>query len=479
MSVFKKLAGQTALYGLPTIIGRILNYFLVPLHTALFDPNKFSEITELYSYVAFLMIFLTYGMETAYFRFINKEGESPSKIFGSSIISLFISSMSFMIFGLFFAERIAHLIHYQEHVEYIQWFVLIVGFDALAALPLAKLRAEDKAKKFALVTSVNIGSIVLFQLLFFFANPYYSSEVGVGYVFIANLIASSIRLLMLGKEFFSEKWEWDGKLFSEMLKYGFPIFLYSLCIVTNEHFDKVLLKWLLAKNVGFEEAKRLLGVYGACYKIPMLMSIFVQAYRYAAEPFFFSQEKENNSKEVYSRLMTYFIIGGMLVFLGVNLYIDLVKYFIPNQKFWEGLGIVPIILIANVCSGVYYNLSIWYKLTDRTTYGALLGLLGAVITVVLNILLIPKFGYMGSAWATLCCYGTMMLSSYFLGRKYYPVPYELGRISFYVLLAGFLFFIDQQLGLVLSLQKLLINTALIGLFGLTIFFLERGKKVVP
>lgn len=427
-------------------MARFLNYLLVPLHTAVFVPQQFGIITEMYAYVAFLIIILTYGMETAFFRFNSKEGQEPKTVFSTILISLLGTTSMFILMALVFAQPIADWLLYPDNKEYVVWFAIIVGLDAVSSIPLAKLRSQNKAKTFAGVNIanvlVNIGLNVFFLWYCmplvksggsnWLTDTFYDPNTGVGYVFIANLLASIVKFLLLSPTMFSGFVRPHFQLLKPMLIYALPLLVAGLAGMMNEMFDRVMLKRLLIPTKGMDAAMFQLGVYGACYKLSIIISLMIQAFRYAAEPFFFSQEKEAGSRQLYAKVMTYFVWVLAGTFLFVMLYLDLFKYFIPNKIYWEGLKVVPILLMANIFLGVYYNQSVWYKLTDRTSYGAGLAIFGAIITLVLNLLFIPKYGYMASAWATFACYGSMMVVSYLLGRKFYPVPYELGKLTLMV-----------------------------------------------
>lgn len=449
MKAINKLAGQTAIYGLPSIIGRLLNYLLVPLHTSVFLKESFGVITEMYAYVAFLVVFLTYGMETAYFRFQSKEEKQDSSVFSTVLYSLIGSTLLFWAISSSFSQSIADWLGYPENNEYVLWFALIVGLDAISSIPLAKLRIETKAIRFAGINlasiAVNIG-LNLFWLGYcmpafesgqsnFLINWLYSPEIGVGYVFLANLFASLIKFLLLTPQFRQLKLEFDWKMWRAMIVYGSPLLLSSLAIIVNENADKILIKRLLIDELGTEGATGMVGIYGACYKLSIIISLFIQAFRYAAEPFFFAQAQDQSAPKTYAKIMNYFVITCALIFMGVMFYIDILKYFLANEEYWEGLHIVPILLMANIFLGIFYNLSVWYKLNGMTRYGAMIAGVGAVITIVLNFWWIPIFGYLGSAWATLICYFSMSLLSYFIGKKYYKVPYQLTKVLFYLLSA--------------------------------------------
>lgn len=455
MSSLKKLAGQTAIYGLSSIIGRFLNYLLVPIYVSQFDPAAFGVVTEFYAYVGFLIVVLTYGMETALFRFINKD-PNPEKVYSTALISMISSSAVFMVLAIVFSQSIATAMRYPEHADYIVWFALILGFDAISALPFAKLRAEGKATAFATIKLINIGANIGLNLFFVlvckeafdhqtgsvFASLY-NPNIGVAYQFVCNLAASTLTLVLLLPWIRGIANGFDAALWKKMLNYGWPLIAVGLAGIVNETLDRALLKYLLPYDN--ETNMWNLGVYGANYKLAMLMSLGIQAFRYAAEPFFFEHAKEGEGgKQIYARVLNYFVGFGALAFLVISLYINLFKYFIPNKEYWSGLNVVPILLMANLFLGVYINLSIWYKLTDRTKLGALVSLAGAAITIVLNVIWIPTIGYVGSAWATLIVYVFMSVASYVLGRKYFPVPYQVGKVLLMIGLALLLFWVDQN-----------------------------------
>lgn len=476
MSVLKKLAGQTAIYGMSSIVARFLNYLLVPLHTAVFIPQQYGVITEMYAYVAFLIILLTYGMETAFFRFSTKEGQEPKTVFSTILTSLASSTSLFILMAIAFAQPIADWLMYPDNKEYVVWFAIIVGLDAISSIPLAKLRSENKPKLFAGVNIANVAVNVALNLFFlkyclplvksggsnWLTDTFYDPNTGVGYVFIANLIASIVKFLLLGPTMLKGFKKPQLSLLKPMLIYSLPLLVAGLAGMMNEMFDRVMLKRLLYPILGEDQAMFQLGVYGACYKLSIIISLMIQAFRYAAEPFFFSQEKEAGSRELYAKVMTYFVWVLAGTFLFVMLYLDLFKYFIPNEDYWVGLKVVPILLMANIFLGIYYNQSVWYKLTDKTSFGAGLAIFGAAITLVLNLIFIPKYGYIASAWATFACYGSMMVVSYILGRKYYPVPYDLMKIGIMISAAVLLYWAsvvmrisEMQYGLALNVLFLL------------------------
>ena len=423
MNPLKKLASQTAIYGLSSVVGRLLNYLLVPLYTRYFLPAEYGVVTELYAYVAFLVVMLTYGMETAFFRFSKKE--ETTKVYSTTLISLLISSVVFV--GLIFlnSSAISQWLGYANHPEYIQFFALIIGMDAVASISFAKLREQDKAMRFAFIRIVNIMINIGLNLYFIVYQEY-----GIAYIFIANLVASVITLLMLFPQMIGSSWVFDKKLWKKMMIYALPLLIAGLAGMTNETIDRILLKHLLPNT---DIAASELGLYGAFYKLSIIMILFIQTFRFAAEPFFFAQEKEGNSRKIYADVMKYFTIIMAFIFLGVTIFYDVIKGFLGSEYHDDrGFLVVSILLLANLFLGIYYNLSIWYKLTEKTKYGAYLSIFGAIITLSLNFTLIPVLGFVGCAWATLVCYFSMTVASYYLGKRHFSVPYQVKRIALYL-----------------------------------------------
>jgi O-antigen/teichoic acid export membrane protein len=442
----RKLAGQTAVYGISSIIGRFLNYLLVPFYTRIFSTEQYGIVTEMYAYVAFLIVILTYGMETAFFRF-SSQTDSKENIYSTTLISIFSTSIFFIIIATFFSETIGQALGYPDHTEYVIWFAIIVGLDAIASIPLARLRQLNKAAVFMGVNLANIGINLGFNIFFlvYCRNHFeqfgeasnmvvkwlYNPDIGVGYVFISNLIASIFKLAILAPYMLNIKMAFDFMKWKEMLWYALPLMVLGFAGIVNETIDRVMLKHLLPMPE--KEALEQIGIYGANYKIAMLMMLFIQAYRFAAEPFFFGHEKEKDAKEVYAKLMNYFIAFCLFIFLVITLFKEVVVVFV-GQDFRSGSEVITILLAANLCFGIVYNLSIWYKLSNKTSFGAIISIFGAVLTIMLNYVFIPIYGYMGSAWATLICYFIMMLLSYYFGQKYYPIDYPLKKVFLYILL---------------------------------------------
>jgi O-antigen/teichoic acid export membrane protein len=499
MPTIRALAGQTVIYGLSSIVGRFLNYLLVPLHTAIFVAEQYGIITEMYAYVAFLVVLLTYGMEIAYFRYASRDDQDRSKVYGTSLISLLGSSTLFILLAVAFAQPIAEWLRYPDHIEYVIWFAIIVGLDAVSTIPLARLREENKATRFAVVNLANIAVNISLNVFFIgylmpaylgktdsflvgiFGMPdwllanFYDHNVGVGYVFIANLIASIVKFLLLTPTMLRARFRPDPVLLRRMLSYAFPLLIAGLMGIVNETIDRIMLKRMLIDSEGKEAALTQVGIYGAVYKIAILLSLFVQAFRYAAEPFFFAREKDSSPEKTYSRVMTYFSIIASGIFLGVLLYLDLIKHFLRKEEYWQGLHIVPILLMAYVFYGFFYNLSFWYKLTERTRFGAYISGSGAVVTIVGNYLLIPHFGYVGSAWSTFACYALMVLASYALSRRYYPIQYQLGRIGLFLGIAIAFYGLSEYLALQDPWPKYGVHTLLFLSFLGLVLWVQRDE----
>ena len=492
MSSIKRLAGQTVIYGVPTILGRFLQYAMVIVLTRIFLPPQYGIISVYYAYASFLMVVLTYGMETAFFRFSEKESDKDS-VFSTGMISLLLTSASFIFLSGVFSGSISSWIGYPEHREYTLWFSWILGLDALVAIPFARLRSQNKAAWFATVKMLNILTNVGLTLFFILFCPWawstyaslkpllslvYRPDWGIEYVFIANLAASILTLVLMLPMILRMKWRLNNELWSKMLVYALPLLFAGLAGMVNETFDRLMLRYLLPMSKEMAEAQ--VGIYSACYKISILITLFVQAYRFAAEPFFFAHAKEKDSKLLYARIMNYFIIALCTVFLLTMLYLDdvILRLMIGN-KFREGRGVIPILMMANIFLGVYYNLSIWYKLTGKTIWGAMLSVMGAVITLALNFWWIPLgpdhliHGYIGSAWATFICYGAMMVVAYLLGQTYYPVPYNLKKFAGYLVFALLIYFISANVHVLHLIPRLAFNTGLLLLFLLTAFFVEK------
>lgn len=481
MNPYKKLAGETAIYGMSSIIGRFLNWWLVPYYSFLFVPEVFGVITNLYSYVAFFLVLLIYGMETSFFRYASKS-DKPEEVYSTSLISVLSTSLLFIFSISLLKNNIASLIGYSKHPEYILWLAIILGTDAFTSIPFARLRLNNRPIKFAFIKLVGIGLNITLNIFFLticpkiynsgsgtIINIFYSPETGVGYVFISNLISSVFTLILLMPEILNVKLKFDKKLLNQMLSYGFPILIVGLCGMINQNIDKILIPFLVPEeqNPMFQ-----VGVYGANYKLAVLMNMFIQAFRYAFEPFFFSMKNSGNDKEVYRRVMKYFVIFGLFIFLGMVLFMDIIKLII-DPVYHEGLKVVPIILMANLFYGIYFALSLWYKLTDLTKYGAYMAFTGATISVLFNVLLIPFIGYFGSAIAAFISYFVMMTISFCWGQKYFKINYDLQTIGKYFAIALIIYlitFITNEQPLII---KYILHLILISLFIFIVYGTEK------
>ena len=450
MSSLRQLVSQTAIYGLSSILGRFLNYLLVPLYTYTFAAGQYGVVSEFYAYAGFFAVLLAFGLETGYFRFRQQQGLDAQKVYACSLSFLFVTSLIFFVVAWFYAADLSATLQYPSHPEYVLSFAAILAIDALSALPFARLRAENRAWRFAGIKLTEILLTIGLNLAFLLCLPvlvkswpsiaeYYHSEQAVAYIFYANLIASAVKLVLLLPQFRAVDFTLDKQFLGPILRYSLPMVVIGFAGMINEMLDRAILKQLLPYDA--ETNLKMLGIYGACYKLSILMTLFVQAFRYAGEPFFFAYAGRSDAKAAYALVMRYFVIAGVAIFLLVTLYIDFFKYFI-GEEYRQGLAVVPVLLLANLCLGVYVNLSVWYKLSDRTGLGAWVAIAGAAVTIALNILWIPEWGYMGSAWATLVCYAFMTIVSWGLGRYFYPVPYPLIKIAFYLGLGVALYFLS-------------------------------------
>lgn len=441
MNPIKKLAGQTAVYGISSIIGRFLNYLLVPFYTRFFTPSEYGVISEFYAYSGFLMVLLTFGMETAIFRFAKNENTTLVK--STALSFLFYSSLFFVVLISLTSPFIASAMQYKEVYYFFIFFAFIIGIDAVSSVPFAVLRLEERSSRFAFVKLAEIFVNIGFNLLFIYAKysfergddslfaSIYNPQVGVGYIFIANLIASFVKLILLSDIFAQVGMIFKRNLARQMLMYSLPLVIIGFAGIVNEMLDRSVMKFLLPGTPTENLAS--LGIYSACYKISIVMSLFIQAFRFAAEPFFFSIASKKNDKKVYADVMDWFVWFCSLIFLVVTIFKEEFGFFV-GEDFREGLFIVPILLLANIMLGIYVNFSIWYKLTDKTYLGALVAILGALLTIFLLFILVPKFGYEGAAWATLICYSFMAIVSYFLGKKFFPIQYNLPTLFLYILI---------------------------------------------
>ena len=443
MGALKKLFKQTFIYGLATVLPRMLNFLLVPLYTTkgvLSSVAEYGKVSLIYSWFVIFNVILAYGMETAFFRFFHKE-DDKKKVVGTASVSLIITSLTFFVLAFLFKNQIAQFTNIKA--EYISLVIWILLLDALVIIPFAWLRANEKPMKYAIIkicnVAVNLG-LNIFLLLWLkgladgnpFFNNFYQPNFEINYIFISNLVASGLTLLLMVSFYTKIKYTFDSVLLKKMLRYAFPVLIAGIAFSINETFDRILLERLLPENI----AETQIGMYSACYKLALFMTLFATAYRLGIEPFFFSHANSENPQKNYAKILEFFVAFGAVIFLSVVVFADILKpIIIRSEAYWEAMWIVPLILLANFCLGIYHNLSVWYKITDRTKFGAYISVFGALVTLVLNIWLIPKIGFKGSAIATLSAYGSMMLLSYYFGRKYYPIPYNLKKIGSYLLVS--------------------------------------------
>ncbi|MBW1293947.1 oligosaccharide flippase family protein [Aquimarina litoralis] len=440
MGIFQKLFKQTFIYGMATVLPRMLSFLLVPLYTNQLPTEEYGKVSIIFSYFVLFNVILAYGMETAFFRFFNKE-KNKDNVVSTSAISIAISSFVFLIIALLLKHQIADWIDIK--LKYINLVIWILLLDALVIIPFSWLRAKERPIRYAIIkitnVAINFGLNIFFLLFltelsfhFSFLNWICKDDYEISYIFISNLIASGFALVALISFYSKISYRFDKELWKKMMKYALPILIAGIAYSINETFDRILLDFLLPEDV----ADHMVGVYSACYKLALFMTLFATAFRLGIEPFFFNYASNKNAPDTYARITKYFVILGSFIFLFVIVFVHVLKIaFLRDTSYWEAVKIVPLILLANFCLGIYHNLSVWYKVTDRTRFGAYISVFGAVITLLLNFLLIPKYTYIGSAIATLAAYGSMMMISWYLGRKYYPIPYDLKKIGAYLLLS--------------------------------------------
>ncbi|WP_289743194.1 lipopolysaccharide biosynthesis protein [Muribaculum intestinale] len=485
MAGVKSLAKDTAIYGVSSIVGRFLNWCLVPLYTRLFPEDMYGVVTYVYSIVALTLIILTYGMETGFFRFANHERYSnPDEVYSTSLTSLGFTSTLFFALVLLFLEPVSRAMECGGHESYVWMMALAVAIDAYSCIPFAYLRYKKRPVRFAMLKLVNIGLNIVLNIFFLLICPwlmrvapgwvewFYVADFGIGYIFLSNLIASAVTLVMLLPDIVRIPLKFNGRLLREMLAYSFPLLVLGIAGIMNQTLDKILYPVLATSD-----AMAGLGIYGANYKIAIVMVMFIQAFRFAYEPFIFSQSRErgDNKLQAYRDAMKYFVIFALFIFLGVMYYLDILRYFV-RPDYWAGLKVVPVIMAAEFFFGIFFNLSLWYKLTDKTVWGTWFSLLGLAVTVGLNVLLVPRYGYMGCAWAAFCCYGVMMLASYFVGNAKYPIGYNVGRLIFYVGLAGVLYPLGCCIELGAHWADFIYRGALLALY---VFVVMRREHLSP
>ena len=465
MANLKSVVKDTAIYGLSSIVGRFLNYLLVPLYTAKLSAASggYGVITNVYAYTALLMVILTYGMETTFFRYVNKEGENPDKVYSTTMISVASTSLLFVLLVLLFLQPISSFMGYADHPSYIWVMAVTVAVDAFACIPFAYLRYKKRPMKFAILKLANIMMAILLNLFFFLLLPAWTGNGGLvdaGYAFYINLFCSVALLFFLLKEITAVPFDFDKALLRRMLSYSWPILVLGVAGILNQTADKILFPYIYQGT----DAHSQLGIYGAASKIAMIMAMITQAFRYAYEPFVFGNNNDKDSRNTYAKAMKFFIIFTLLAFLVVMAYIDLLKYII-GRDYWEGLKVVPVVMAAEIMMGIYFNLSFWYKLIDKTIWGAWFSGIGCVVLITVNVLFVPRYGYMACAWAGFMGYASAMTISYLVGQKKYPINYPLKEIVLYVALAAVLYIgIGYSNRLLPLWAALAMNTVIVFLF---------------
>jgi O-antigen/teichoic acid export membrane protein len=467
----KRLAGETVLYGLGSILPRFLNFLLVRLHTNVFPPEEYGVITNLFAYVAVLNIIFLFGMETAYFRFANKEGLDERNVFRLAQTVVIICSFAFSAGLMIFAVPVASLLSVSGHAGLVMILVAIMFIDAVVAIPFARLRYQKKPTRFAAGKLINIGILVGLNVYLLKYAPF---KPDISFVVIANLVANAFYLLFFAKTLLSWRPRYDKEISPKMFSYAYPIMITGLAGMTNEMFSRLTLKmWLPPDFYNGKSSDYALGIFGAAYKFAMLMNLAIQAFRYAAEPFFFANASEKNSPQLFAKVNHYFIIVCCVLLLGVSVNLDLLRFFLGKREYWEGLHIVPILLLAYLFLGVYYNISAWFKLTDKTYYGTAITIAGAVITIAANYILIPIAGYEGSSWAALLCYFVMTILCYVLGQKYYPIPYRVTADFLYIAGTTLLVFAVNSIKITNALAATSFHFLVVLAYLATIYLLER------
>lgn len=484
MAGLKSLAKDTAIYGMSSIIGRFLNYLLVPLYTAKLSAASggYGVVTHIYALTALLLILLTYGMETGFFRFANKREENPQKVYSTILISVGGTSLIFTAFCFLFLTPISGFLGYGDHPEFVGMMIVVVALDAFQCIPFAYLRYKKRPVKFAALKLLFIFSNILLNILFFVWAPalykshpemvswFYNPSYGVGYVFLANLICTAGITLCFVKELTGFRYTFDRTLMKRIFTYSFPILILGLAGILNQTVDKIIFPFVMGKT---PEAEVQLGIYGAASKIAMIMAMFTQAFRYAYEPFVFGNSRNKDNRQTYSTAMKFFIIFTLLAFLTVMFYLDILRYIIAPD-YWSGLKVVPIVMAAEMFMGIYFNLSFWYKLIDETKWGAYFSIIGCILIIVLNVIFVPIYGYMACAWAGFAGYATVMLLSYWVGQKKYPISYDLKSIGKYTLLAIILYTLAMYIPINNIILQLTFRT-----FLLLIFIAYIIKKDFP
>ncbi|PCJ97678.1 MAG: polysaccharide biosynthesis protein [Flavobacteriaceae bacterium] len=478
MALLKKLFKQTLVYGLATVLPRMLSFFLLPIYTGVLDTSGYGKIAVIFAWFAIFNVILAYGMETAFFRFYNGSRDKH-QVTSTALLSILGTTLVFLVLGFFLQNAMANITGID--VNYIKYAVYIIALDALVIIPFAWLRAREKPMRYALVkifnVAINLGLNIFFLLWLpkiiennpsSIFNRIYKADFEISYIFISMFVSSGVTLLLMIRIYLRRPFVFNVSLWKRMMQYGLPILVAGIAFTINEVFDKILLEQLLDSDIAESEV----GKYAACYKLALFMTLFATAFRMGIEPFFFSHSSTRKPQLAYAQITNYFVILGSVILLGVVVFADVLKVaFIQDESYWEAMTIVPIILLAAFFLGIYHNLSVWYKVTDNTIFGAYISLIGAILTIVINYVFIPKIGYMASAIATLSAYGCMMVLSYFFGRKHYPVPYNMRKILFYLMLSIML----SALSFYVFDRNLIIGSVLFVLFLGLVYTLENEK----
>ena len=467
MAGLKSLAKETAIYGMSSIVGRFLNYLLVPVYTSSLSAQSggYGVVTNIYAWVALILVILTCGMETGFFRFANKEGEEPQKVYSTTLLGVGGFSLSFLLLGLLFLQPIAGWLEYADHPWYVGMMMMVVAMDAIQCIPFAYLRYQKRPLRFAALKLLFIVLNIALNLIYYVGMG--GKEVGCA--FLINLICTSVVMLCLIPELRPCRYGFDRALYRKMLNYSLPLLLLGVAGILNQVADKIIFPFVYPDP---SQASVELGIYGAASKIAMVMAMLTQAFRFAYEPFVFGKSRDKDNLQMYAQAMKFFIIFTLLAYLAVLFYLDVLK-FIIGRDYWPGLRVVPIVMAAEIFMGIYFNLSFWYKLTDQTKWGAWFSLVGCIVLVLLNLLLIPRYSYMGCAWAGFAGYGTAMLLSYFIGQKKFPIPYNLRAIAGYVLLAALLYLLSAVVEVEHLVLRLAFRSLLLLLFLGWVIYKER------
>lgn len=472
-SGLKSLAKDTVIYGSTNILVKFISWVLTPVYTMVLLTGEFGTMTNIYSFTALVVVVLTLGMETGFFRFANKGDDQPTDVYSSAILFVGAMCIVFITLCLLFIQPIANYLEYGSHTDYITIIAIITVIDAFTSIPFAYLRYKKRPVRYAAIRIVSIITMVSFTMFFLLACPkihetnpsliswFYNPGYKLGYVFIANLIGSLLSLILLIPQLTGFKYKVNKELMQKMVRYSFPLLILGIAGILNQTVDKIIYPYLFDNR---ELALDQLGIYSACSRLAIIMLMFTQAFRFAYEPFIFAQNKGKDNTKAYTDVMKYFIIFSLVIFLAVMFYLDIIKYFIRSDKYYAGLNVVPIIMLGYIFFGIYFNLSFWYKMIDKTYYGAIFSIIGCVIIIVLNVIFVPIYGYIASAWASLICNAVMMAISYYFERKYRPIPYDLKAIGFYFGLAIALYLLGCYINIENQILRLSYRTLLLAIF---------------